>query len=105
MLASSLRRLFPQALLTESHPKALLKAWNINPKDVAASSDKIRKRFELADGSMHGDHERDALIAAVAAREGSAGRWTRNLARKRSASEQDPASVPWGPAAYWWPDD
>lgn len=104
MLASSLRRSFPRILLTESHPKALLKAWGINPKEVDASSRWLRESFRLADGRVHGDHERDALVAAVAAREGSTGRWKCDLARNRSPREQDPTAVPWGPVAYWWPN-
>ena len=43
--------------------------------------------------------------AAIAAREGADGRWVRNLAQSRSASQRDPTLAPWGPVADWRPED
>jgi predicted RNase H-like nuclease len=108
LLAMGLRRQSPKLPITEAHPKALLKAlW---PK--LSKSDrpwkKIAKRFRLEGPEPKHDErqdKRDALLAAIAAREGSAGRWTRDLALcERLNGEQDPAAVPWGPVHYWWPE-
>jgi hypothetical protein len=49
------------------------------------------------------EHERDAFLAAVAAREGFQGRWTNDLARTRAASEQDPSTYWLAPIYYFWP--
>ena len=105
MTAILLRERFREVSITECHPKALLKAWGIDPTDLDASWKKARESFALADGPSRSDHERDALIAAAAAREGAAGRWRCDLAKKRCAFEQDPDRVPWGPVSYWWPKE
>jgi len=103
LLATRLRAELPNLPITEAHPKALLKAlWRERPP-----WQKIAERF-----CLHGpapdhtrDHERDALLAAVAAREGSTGRWTRDLALcDRLCGEQKPAAVAWAPVHYWWPE-
>ena len=51
------------------------------------------------------DHERDAAIGAMCAREGFRGRWTVDLARDRHQSEQDPFSYWLAPIRYFWPED
>lgn len=49
------------------------------------------------------EHERDALIAAICAREGFSGNW-RDLAEiERSSLEQDPRNHWIGPVSYFWP--
>ncbi len=108
MVATALRRRWPELPITEAHPKALLKAiWHDASKN-GPPWEKIAKRFRL-DGREPGHDrrkdKRDALIAAVAAREGAAGRWKCDLAKKRCAFEQDPDRVPWGPVSYWWPKE
>ena len=111
LLAMGLRRQSPNLAITEAHPKALLKAlW----PDLSKSErpwEKIAKRFRL-EGPEPDDDERkdkrDALLAAVAAREGSAGLWKCDLALcerpKEEQDPQDPDAVPWGPVHYWWPE-
>jgi hypothetical protein len=108
LLAMGPRRQSPNLAITEAHPKALLEAlW----PDLSKSErpwEKIAKRFRL-EGPEPDDDERkdkrDALLAAVAAREGSSGGWTRDLTLcERLPGEQDPATVPCGPVHYWWPE-
>jgi hypothetical protein len=50
------------------------------------------------------EHQRDALISAVAAREGDSGRW-RDLSADRDPEELDPKRLWFGQVAYWWPPD
>lgn len=52
--------------------------------------------------SVGGEHERDALCAAIVAKLGFAGQWPRDLAVERSASEQDPKSYWLAPVSYFW---
>jgi hypothetical protein len=108
MLATRLRDRFPKLPLTEAHPKALLKALWPDLSKSGPPWEKIAKRFQL-EGSAPDDDERkdkrDALLAAVAAREGAPGPWKCDLAKKRFSSEQDPDRVPWGPVSYWWPEE
>jgi predicted nuclease with RNAse H fold len=91
MLAVRLRERFPSLPITEAHPGALRRGW---PKLVEGLG------LELPEN----EHKRDALLAAVAAREGFLERWHCNLADDRCPLEQDPAKVPHGPIVYWWPD-
>jgi len=103
LLATALRRQWRELPITEAHPKALLKTiWPQAPKG-ASLWDEIARCYGLRAAQLNSEHERGALLAAVAAREGYQRKWTRDLARERSQSEQDPASLPWGPVSYWWP--
>jgi hypothetical protein len=52
----------------------------------------------------YGEHERDAILSAVAAREGFEGRWSNDLALNRLQSEQDPRSYRLAPIHYFWPE-
>jgi predicted nuclease with RNAse H fold len=92
-----LRERMPQLAITEAHPKALLKAMGVDGWQSAM------QKFDLVSKAEPSEHERDALLAAVAAREGFSGRWENDLARIRGASEQDPIRFPTGPIHYWWP--
>ncbi len=107
MLAIRLRERSLTRQITEVHPKALLRALSLSADDDDEQWIKIAEKFELVGERPQEDkdHKRDALLAAIAAREGSAGRWTRDLALcKRLSGEQDPAAVLWGPVHYWWPE-
>ena len=50
------------------------------------------------------EHERDAAIAAVCAREGFEGRWPTDLAKQRDRSEQNPRAYWLASMAYFWPE-
>ncbi len=95
MFVSWLREKFPGVLVTEAHPKAVTKAlggWNCPA---------ISKLGSIV---VMGEHERDATMAAIAAREGFEGRWTRDLSLVRHSSEQDPKSYWLAPVSYFWPE-
>jgi hypothetical protein len=106
ILAIRLREHSLARQITEVHPKALLRTLSLSGGDKDEQWRKMAGKFGLTDERPEEDedHKRDALLAAIAAREGSTGVWTRDLALDRSSYEQDPASLPWGPVSYWWPD-
>lgn len=98
MLAIRLRERFKSLPITEAHPTALLKALNLDRNQII-------QRFKLKGDLPLSPHEQDALLGAIAAREGYCERWTRNLAECRDPSEQDPLKLPASPIVYWWPGD
>lgn len=84
LFAEGLRRKFPGILCTESHPKALLLATKLD-------ADAFLTRFGVLYTTAI-EHERDAVIAAISAREGFSGNWRRDLAGDRLPTEQDAAT-------------
>jgi predicted nuclease with RNAse H fold len=96
MFIVRLRERFPSMPVTESHPKALLKAMRLDER-------RFFDRF-LPSASSSDEHIRDALIGAVSAREGFSGRWKRDLSVERNASEQDPKAYWLAPVHYFWPE-
>lgn len=97
MFVQRMREIYPAVPVTESHPKALLKALTQGNWKAFAG------RFGL-NTAISNDHERDALIAAVSAREGFQGRWPHDLSIKRLPAEQDPSSYWLAPIHYFWPE-
>ena len=95
MLAQRVREAFPGVSITESHPKALLHALDLGGVSFA-------KQFGIS-AAWQNEHERDATVAAVCAREGFEGRWT-DLAKERRNLEQDPQDYWLAPASYFWPE-
>ncbi|MFC2033226.1 DUF429 domain-containing protein [Chloroflexota bacterium] len=98
MFIQRMREIYPTVPITESHPKALLQALTQDDWELFAG------RFGLKVATAK-DHERDALIAAVSAREGFQGRWPHDLSIKRLTSEQDPRSYWLAPVYYFWPEE
>ncbi len=97
MFVQCIREAFPGVPVTEVHPKALLKV-------VARGSWKtFSKRYHVR-GTPAAEHTRDAIIAAIAAREGVCGRWPHDLAISRLPAEQDPLSYWLAPVHYYWPE-
>ena len=96
MLASRVRELFPDVMITESHPTALLSALELDEAGFA-------RLFRISP-AWGNQHERDAAIAAVCAREGFEGRWTTDLALQRCSAEQDPQAYWLAPMHYFWPE-
>lgn len=95
MFVSRLRDKFPGVRVTEVHPKAVAVA--LNGWGSTAMKD-------LGCVTAASEHERDAILAAIAAREGFEGRWKRDLSLDRHASEQNPESYWLGPVNYFWPE-
>jgi predicted nuclease with RNAse H fold len=96
MFVQRLREKFPEVPVTETHPKALAFAFGgWESKRVAA----LGYRADL------GEHERDAHLSSVCAREGFSGRWVGDLSRLRSADEQDPSTYWLAPVHYFWPEE
>ena len=97
MFVHGVRELFPDVPVTEAHPKVLLKA-------VARDSWRAFSRKYQIHASAPVEHVRDAMIAAVAAREGVSGRWSNDLALERLPDEQDPFTYWLRPVHYYWPE-
>lgn len=98
MFVLRIRERFPKVRVTETHPKALLVAL------VMTEESGFWDHFSVEwSSSQRPEHERDALISAVAAREGFEGRWSRDLSKRRYQSEQDPSASWLGPVHYHWP--
>jgi predicted nuclease with RNAse H fold len=99
MFVERIRQLFPNAPVTETHPKALLVALDMENEDT------FRHRFSIQENGAEGsEHQRDAVISAVAAREGFERRWKKDLSTSRYDSEQDPSKYWLAPIHYFWPD-
>ncbi len=96
MFVSRLREKFPGVPITEAHPKAVAHA--LGGWDGAAIG---KLGLVVAPGET--EHERDAIMAAIAAREGLEGRWTQDLSVMRHKCEQDPKNHWLGPVSYFWP--
>ena len=99
LLALKLRRSYPSIPITESHPKAVLLALNLPNWEA------IRGRFGLRGSEPGSEHERDAILGAVAAREGWLGHWRLDLSQHVWPNELDPRTTWFGPVNYWWPTD
>jgi len=98
MFILRIREVYPGVRVTESHPKALLKSVYGNSWDVFSA------HFHI-NGPRPIEHTRDAIIAAVAAREAFEGRWTHDLSINRLPSEQDPNNYWLAPVHYFWPEE
>jgi predicted nuclease with RNAse H fold len=97
MFVQRIRERYPQISVTECHPKALLRAIS-DGRWVQFS-----RRFGLGKKPQN-EHARDAIVAAVAARESFLGRRTHDLSEKRLAGEHDPRAYWLAPVYYFWPE-
>lgn len=97
MFAQRLRERFPDVPITEAHPGALQRAMGLREWP------RFCERFRI-EGNSASAHERDAVIAAISAREGFEGRWPRDLSKDRLPSEQDPMAYWLAPMHYFWPE-
>ena len=98
MFVQRVRESYGDVCVTETHPKALLVALDSNEEDFYR-----RCSVRLAAVKVS-EHERDAVISAVAAREGFEERWTNDLSVRRYQREQDPAQYWLAPVHYFWPE-
>jgi predicted nuclease with RNAse H fold len=97
MFVQRMRELYAGVPVTESHPKTLLKA-------VATGSWKRFSGQHRLAAKPPTEHTRDALIAAVSARESFMCRWTHDLSATRLPGEQDPMAYWLAPVHYYWPE-
>jgi len=96
LFAKLLRKKYPKIGVTETHPKALLKALRLGKVSFA-------ENFGVTfDGKSQ--HERDAVVSAVAAREGFLRYWKRDLAKKRGKSERRLNDGYLKRIHYFWPE-
>ncbi len=99
MFIKRIREIFPNVNVTETHPKAVI---------AALGKEAWRDYFAAlpTDETLESqpDHQRDAVISAVAAREGFEGRWTKDLIRDRYPTEQNPLDYWLAPVHYYWPE-
>ena len=103
MLALRIWETFPDTRITETHPKVLLYA--LEPAlELERRESSFFERFDIPTDCWRDEHQRDATIGAVCAREGFEGRWTFDLARHCHDSEQDPSSYCLAPMHYFWPE-
>jgi predicted nuclease with RNAse H fold len=99
MFVQRMRERFPDVGVTETHPKAVWKALRFE------SGNAFIKHFGVtAKLRDEQEHESDAIISAVAAREGFERRWLNDLSRTRYSSEQDPSAFWLAPVHYFWPE-
>lgn len=94
-----MRELYPEIPVTESHPKALWAAMQFGSWPAFCTKYSITAPLTPAQLD-----ERDAIIGAVAAREGFEHRWPIDLTIDRHLSELDPMSYWLAPVHYFWPD-
>ncbi len=106
MLAYKIREEFPDTKITEAHPKVVLHARTLE-LDLSGDHESMFRCFAerfCISANGRNEHERDAAICAVSAREGFSGCWTTDLAEQRHSLEQDPFSYCLGPVHYYWPE-
>lgn len=98
MFVQRLREHYPGVPVTEAHPKALLQILAKRRWKAFAA------RFGISLAKAQSEDERDAIISAVAAREGFEGRWKNDLSTQRDECEQDPKRYWLAPVHYFWPE-
>ena len=100
MFVQRLREKYSAVPITESHPKVILAALGLSRWE------QFQERFSVSAAiTAQQEHERDAIIAAVSAREGFEGRWKNDISVDRHPSEQNPAMYWLAPVHYFWPDN
>jgi hypothetical protein len=104
MMVSSRPIVFPAqtkrssiSAITEAHPKAVLRALGYTWSEFCSA-------FAVKGIAENDEHRQDALVSAVAAREGFEGRWPIDLGKKRYECEQDPSANWLAPMDYFWPN-
>jgi predicted nuclease with RNAse H fold len=101
LFAERARQLFKKVPITEAHPKAVLRALKLSWAEFCSV---YSIGPTTGDVGAENEHCRDAVVAAVAAREGCSGHWTVDLTKDRQEEhEQDPFSYWLAPVHYFWP--
>ncbi len=99
MFVHRVRQLFPDVGVTETHPKAVWAALKVDNWGIFSKQFSVDVTIQAEQ-----EHERDAIISAVAAREGFERRRLKDLSTSRYPSEQDPSQFWIAPIHYFWPD-
>ena len=100
LFATELRQRFPNVPVTEAHPKLTLHARGTDFEDLARE---LGLDVDSKIVNEANDDRRDAVIAALAAREGFSGNWTHNLAGLAPlCGEQHASDRALRPVHYWW---
>ena len=100
LFAAELRQRFPNLRVTEAHPKLLLHALG---EEFEAVAQDFRLKVDPQIMREDNDDRRDAILAALAAREGFSGNWARDLAGLPPMDgEQIPSGRQLTPVNYWW---
>ena len=99
MLACEARKHWKDAKITETHPRALLKAMDLN----TASWSTIAEKFDLDGPEPETRDQWDALLSAAVARNGHKHLWTVDLADlPRADGEMDRQHTFFGKVNYYW---
>ena len=100
LFAVEMRRRLPKLPVTEAHPKLLLHA---RQREFGALAQDFGLTVDPQIMREDNDDRRDAILAALAAREGFSGNWARDLAGLPSMDgEQIPSGRQLTPVNYWW---
>ena len=102
----SLRELYPNLSVTETHPKVLYMALTGHKYDYDTSNKKMDSFLSSVMGhniTTTNDHEWDAAISVYAAHQGLAKKWKRDL-HSLSLEQAERLIKPCGNTVYWWPD-
>jgi predicted nuclease with RNAse H fold len=99
MLVSEARKYWKDIKITETHPRALLKAMDLNKEPWSA----IAGKFDLDGPEPETVDQFDALISAAIARNGCKHVWTIDLTDlPRGDGEMDPQHSFFGKVNYYW---
>jgi len=101
------RRRFPGLLITETHPKVLY--WEIAQKRYDFETDRQIMDETLAEQlgiavAPQTEHEWDAAVSALAALRSAEGRWSNDL-HKIETESNERLIEPCGPTHYSWPKE
>jgi predicted nuclease with RNAse H fold len=100
MFAFRARQRYAGVPITEAHPKALLRVMRLHKQPWS----KIAVEFGLLGNEPPSEHEWDAVLAAVAARNGVSGAWPHDLSCQCGERELDPKHMWFGEVNYFWPN-
>ena len=99
LLVEHLRTHYPNITISEAHPKALLRG------PYGLKQTLLHGVVLSSDNPSDDDHERDAVLAALAVREGQRENWNADISLNRYPEEQDPKAYWMAPVHYYWPED
>ena len=102
---TSIRKIYPQSSVTETHPKVLY--WALTETRYDYSQNSAGMDAKLSDWLDYGvetnnDHEWDAVVSILAALQGLKGVWSHDLF-KEPLDDCGRLVFPAGEANYWWP--